>query len=277
MDRYNVPDRLLTPGLARRPASRFPAERLKGGYATQVSVPSVFEVVVPDSIWVTERPIWFSGVRLRSSTTVVRLSGNALWVHSPCPPTDEVCAALDALGEVRWIVVPNRFHHLQAPATAARYPKALVVGPTTAESRNPHVRLSTSAHDPAYIRATPELTSVQLRGVPFLDETVFFHPASGSLIAADLLMSACARDHFTWRIAARIFGRYGKVGTPPDVRMHTRSSTAVAESIAQMRTLPLERILVAHADPITDRPVEQLTEAWNFAIPSHLGQSRAAL
>jgi hypothetical protein len=242
-----------------------------------VAVPNVFEVVVPDSIWVTERPIWFGGVRLRSRTTVVRLSGDALWVHSPCPPTDDVCAALDVLGEVRWIVVPNRFHHLQTPATAARYPNALVVGPKSAVARNPQVSLATGADDPAYLRSTPELNSIPLRGVPFLDETVFFHPASGSLIAADLLLSACARDHWTWRIAARIFGRYGKVRTPPDVRMHTRASTAVAESIAQLRALPLQRILVAHADPITDRPGQQLAEAWDFAIASHLGQFRATL
>jgi hypothetical protein len=131
--------------------------------------------------------------------------------------------------------------------------------------------------DPAYIRSTPELTPIQLRGVPFLDETVFFHPASGSLIAADLLLSACANDHWTWRIAARIFGRYEKVRTPPDVRMHARASTAVAEAIAQMRALPLERILVAHADPITERPVQQLAEAWDFAVPSDLRQSSAKL
>jgi len=122
--------------------------------------------------------------------------------------------------------------------------------------------------DPAYLGATPELTPIQLRGVPFLDETVFFHPASGSLIAADLLISACARDHWSWRTAARLLGRYGKVRTPPDVRWNTRASAAAAESIAQLRALPLQRILVAHADPITDRPVEQLADAWSFALPS---------
>ncbi len=238
---------------------------------------SEFKVVVPGSVWFTERPIWFGGVRLRSRTTIVRLSGGALWVHSPCPPTDEVCAALDALGEVRWVVVPNRFHHLQAPATAARYPKALVVGPKSARCRNAHLSLAMGTDDPAYIRSTPELISIQLRGVPFLDETVFFHPASGSLIAADLLMSACEHDHWTWRAAARIWGRYGKVRTPPDVRMRARASTAVADSLAQMRALPLQRILVAHADPITDRPAEQLAEAWKFAIPSSMGPSDVPL
>jgi Domain of unknown function (DUF4336) len=225
----------------------------------------VFAVVVPNAIWIAERPVWFGGVRLRSKTTVVRFSDGALWVHSPCPPTDSVCAALDALGDVRWIVVPNRFHHLQTPATAARYPKARVVGPKSVQLRNPYVSLAMGADDPAYVRSTPELTPIQLRGVPFLEETVFFHAASGSLIAADLLISCCARDHWTWRMAARIWGRYGKVRTPPDVRMKTRASTAVAESIAQMRALPIQQILVAHADPITDRPVQRLAEAWEFA------------
>lgn len=238
-----------------------------------MGAPSVFEVVVPDSIWVSERPVWFSGVRMRSRTTVVRLSGGALWVHSPGPPTDEVCAALDALGEVRWIVVPNRFHHLQTPATAARYPKATVVGPKSVEARNRNVRVALGADDPAYTGATPELTSIHMGGVPFLDETVFFHRASGSLIAADLLISACARDHWTWRMAARIWGRYEKAKTPPDVRWSTRASTAAAESIEKMRALPLQRILVAHADPITDRPVQQLVEAWDFAIPPDLQKS----
>jgi hypothetical protein len=41
--------------------------------------------------------------------------------------------------------------------------------------------------------------------------------------------------------------------------------------MAQIRALPLQRILVAHADPITERPVQQLAEAWDFAIPSRLG------
>jgi hypothetical protein len=243
---------------------------LRAGYAGAVPVPSVFETVVPDSIWVTERPVWFGGVRLRSRTTVVRLPGDALWVHSPSTPTDDMCAALDALGEVRWIVVPNRYHHLQAPATAARYPKATVVGPKSAEARNPRVNLTVGLDDPEYLSATPDLAPISLNGVPFLDETVFFHAASGSLIAADLVMSACARDHWSWRIVGRVFGCYGKVRTPPDVRMHTRASEAVAEAIAKMRALPLQRILVAHADPITERPAEQLAEAWRFAIPSQL-------
>lgn len=229
--------------------------------------PGVFDEIVPGSIWASERPVWFGGVRLRARTTVVRLRDGGLWVHSPCPPTEAVCGALDALGEVRWIVVPNRFHHLEVPATAARYPAARVVGAASAGARNRRVRVAMAADDPACLRATPELRPIALRGVPFLDETVFFHEPSGSLIAADLLLSACARDHWSWRMAARLLGRWEKVRTPPDVRVATRASAAAAASIAELKALPLQRILVAHADPITERPAEQLAEAWAFVLP----------
>jgi len=239
--------------------------RISSSMSSLTTPSPVLDVVVPGAIWVTERPVWFGGVRLRSKTTVVRLANDALWVHSPCPPTDEICTALDALGEVRWIVVPNRFHHLQTPAMAARYPRARVVGPKSAETRNARLHLAAGLDDPSYLDATPELQAIPLCGVPFLDETVFFHPASGSLIAADLLISACARDHWSWRMAARLWARYEKLRTPPDVRMHARASAAVAESIAVMSALPLARILVAHADPITERPAQQLADAWAFA------------
>lgn len=226
---------------------------------------AIFEAVVPDAIWTSERPIWFGGVRIRSRTTVVRLAGGALWVHSPTTPSDDVCAALDRLGEVRWIVVPNRFHHLQAPATAARYPHAQVVGPKTV--RNPSVKVTVELGEAGLSRSIPELEPISLDGAPFLDETVFFHRQSGSLIAADLLMSACARDHWTWRLAARLFDRYEKIKPPPDVRMHTRPSEMLRASLDRMLALPIEQILVAHADPITDRPAQQLADAWRFATP----------
>ena len=58
---------------------------------------SELSVVVPNAIWVSERPVWFSGVRLRARSTVVRLEDGGLLVHSPPEPTEEFCAALRAL------------------------------------------------------------------------------------------------------------------------------------------------------------------------------------
>ena len=225
---------------------------------------SELSAVVPDAIWVSERPVWFGGVRLRARSTVLRLEDGGLLVHSAPEPTEAFCAALGALGELRWIVVPNCFHHLGARATAARFASAKVVGPPSATARNPQLQLHMGLGDDAFLGAVKELDAIPLDGCPFLDETVFFHRPTGSLIGADVVISACARDHWSWRWAARLTGCYDRVRTPPDVRAKTTPNDAAARSIDRMAALPMKRLLVAHADAIEDRPSEKLLDAWRF-------------
>src|SRR6185369_12213047 len=102
---------------------------------------SVLTAVVDGRIWTLDRPVWFGGVRLRARTTVVRLDDGSLLLHSPAPPTDALAGQLAALGRVRWLVVPNCFHHLGTPAAAARFPEAQVVGPASAANRNQALRI----------------------------------------------------------------------------------------------------------------------------------------
>jgi hypothetical protein len=219
----------------------------------------------PGGIWIGERMLWFSGVRLRSRMTIVRLADGRLWVHSASEPTPELCAELDRLGQVSWVVVPNRFHHIHAAAMKARYPDAQVIGPASVTARNKSVALDAAIDDERLLSLVPELSPVVLRGVPFLDETLFFHTRTRTLIGADLMMCGCPADHWTWRWTSRVLGQFLRYKAPPDVRWKTRGGPLVRQSLDEIARLPLERILVAHSDPIEDRPVEQLEEAWRFA------------
>jgi hypothetical protein len=221
--------------------------------------------LTPGGIWVAERKLWFSGVRLRSRMTVLRLADGRLWVHSASEPNRDLCAELDRLGQVSWIVVPNRFHHLQASAMKARYPGAQVIGPASAQSRNKALALDVAIDDARLPSLVPELSPVPLRGVPFLDETLFFHAKTHTLIGADLMMCGCAADHWTWRWVSRAMGQYERYKAPPDVRWQTRGGPVLRQSLEEIARLPLTRILVAHSDSVEDHPVEQLEEAWRFA------------
>ncbi len=219
------------------------------------------EPVVDGAIWATERPVWFHGVRLRARSTVVRLEDGSLLWHSPEPPTDGLAAELDALGPVRLLVAPNRFHDLGLAAAAARYPEATVVAPTTARARNATVPASV---DITADWAPRELEALAIDGVPFLDETALFHRPTGTLLAADLALSACRKDHWTWRVTGRVFGCYDRVAVPPDVRWSTRASDEAARSIERLLALPMTRLCVAHADPVEAHASERLAEAWRF-------------
>ncbi len=220
--------------------------------------------IVAGVVWACERPVWFSGVRLRARTSVVRLGDGRLLIHSPCPPSDELVKELGALGEVAWLVVPNCFHHLGTPAAAAAFPGAKVVGPKSAAAKNEALRLDFSIDDPAFVDAVNELEVLPLEGVPFLDETLLYHRPSKTLFAADAALRADANDHWTWRFAARVTGCYERLRVPPDVKGEIADSAKAARSLSALASLPVVRLVVAHGAIIEDDALDKLREAWRL-------------
>lgn len=225
---------------------------------------SALTAVVDDKIWTLDRPVWFSGVRMRARTTVVRLGDGSLLLHTPAPPTDALTEQLRALGPVRWLVVPNCWHHLGAPAAAAHFPDAKVVGPASALDRNKALKLHMDIHDAQFGEQVPEFEALPLHGVPFWDETVLFHRPTQTLLGADIVLCAGAKDHWTLRYAARITGFYERVRVPPDARKKIPDKAAAARSIRSMLERPAQRLIVGHAEVIGEGWRDDLAQAWRL-------------
>jgi hypothetical protein len=220
------------------------------------------KVVVADRIWTFERPVWFSGVRQRVNTTVVRLDDGGLLLHSPAPVPDAIAAQLQKLGPVRWLVVPNCFHHLGTPAAAAQFTEARVVGPDSATKRNKELKLHADIAELS--GQVPELETLPLEGVPFLDETVLFHRPTRTLLGADIVLCPNAKDHWSMRFAARLLGFYEQVRVPYDVKKKIPDKAAAARSLRAMLERPADRLIAGHTDVITDNCRELLAQAWRL-------------
>jgi hypothetical protein len=225
---------------------------------------SALNPVVADRIWSLERPVWFGGVRLRARTTIVRLEDGGLLLHTPPPPTDALAEALRPLGPVRWLVVPNCWHHLAAPAAAARFREARLVGPASALRRNQSLKFDVDLHDGQFGELVPELETLPLVGVPFWDETVLYHRPTQTLLGADIVCSAGADDHFTWRFGARVTGCYERVRVPPDARKKLEDKPATARSLRAMLERPAQRLIIGHGDIIEDGWQDRLAQAWRL-------------
>lgn len=231
---------------------------------SRVTTMSTLSAVVPDKIWILDRPVWFAGVRLRARSTVVRLEDGSLLLHTPPPPSAAFADELRALGPVRWLLVPNCFHHLGTPAAAAYFPEAQVVGPASALKRNKALSVHMDIHAPSFGEQLPEFEALPLAGVPFLDETVLYHRPTHTLLGADIVLRAGAEDHWTFRWGARVTGCYERVRVPPDVRKKIPDKTAAARSIHAMLERPAQRLIVGHADVIEKDCRDRLAEAWRL-------------
>jgi hypothetical protein len=226
--------------------------------------PQLLSDVVEGRIWATERPVWFGGVRLRARTSVVRLDDGRLLVHSPAPPSEELLKQMAGLGQVSWLVVPNCFHHLGTPAAAAAFPEAKVLAPRSAAVRNPKLRIDVDIREPTFSQAVPEFALFRLEGVPFLDETLFYHRPTETLFGADVVLRADDDDHWSWRLAARITGCWKRVRVPPDVKNKVADKQAASRSLQALHGLAIKRLIVAHGEIPSDAPLAQLVEAWRL-------------
>jgi hypothetical protein len=66
---------------------------------------------------------------------ITRMGDGSLAVHSAVCCNAETMTAIDALGPVRWIIVPSGYHRMDAPAWKARFPEAKVVAMPASQRR----------------------------------------------------------------------------------------------------------------------------------------------
>ena len=87
-----------------------------------------------DNLWLVEAPV--PGLlAYRRQMVVVRDAQRRLLLHSVIALDDPGMAQLEALGTPTWLVVPNGYHRLDAPAYKDRYPSISVVAPRGAVAR----------------------------------------------------------------------------------------------------------------------------------------------
>ncbi len=99
------------------------------------------------NLWIVERPQRFYGLEVGTRMTVIRLADGSVLLHSPVELDAEVRWELDAIGRVRYVVAPNRVHHLYAGDVA------FSPGTSTASS-SPTARSSSTAGARRYDAAT---------------------------------------------------------------------------------------------------------------------------
>ena len=206
----------------------------------------------PGRIWFAQQPLRFGPLTIQTRMTVVRLDDGGLWVHSPIAPTSETTAALDALGPVRHVVAPNRSHHLYFSPFLAAFPDAAGYIAPGLEAKRPDLA-SLPRLVPGEARPwTPELSSWFIEGLPVINETVWFHPATGTLVLTDLLFCFGEHHRGLGRLVARLLGVHGRLAMSRTMKLMVRDRDAFRRSIAPLLELDVRRIVLAH-DQVVER------------------------
>lgn len=208
---------------------------------------------VAAGIWIGEGPIVsFHGFAYPTRMVVVRLADGGLWVWSPIALSDPVRGALDALGPVAHLVSPNKLHHLALADWHAAYPAAALWGPRSCLVRHRHIAFTGALDDgpPAAWQAAFE--QERFAGSWAMDEMVFFHTASRTVILADLIEALddgfLHRHWAGWQLPIAGWGgiRAEDPHAPIDWRMTFWRRGEARAARARMLGWGSERVIMAH-------------------------------
>jgi hypothetical protein len=199
-----------------------------------------------------------------SRMTALRLADGSVLLHSPVPLDVAVKDAIDAIGPVRFIVAPNLYHHLFVGDAARAWPDAAIVAPAALRKKRKDLAIAVDLESPP--AAWQGIVDVFPIAGSMLGETVLLHRPTGTLVSADLVENFSSMDHAITRAYLKLGGLYGTPGWHRMMRFVYRNKKAARASLEAMLDQPFERVVVAHGEPLVNRPKETLQQALAFLL-----------
>ncbi len=184
-----------------------------------------------------------AGFHLPIRMTVIRLADGGLWLHSPIAIDETTAAAIDALGPVRHIVAPSLLHHLFAGAACERWPAATLHAPASLAVKRPELKIGQPLAEDARWSA---LTIIAVAGAPKIDEHVFVHHPSGTLIVTDLLFNVHEVPGLMSPLILRMVGAWKRLAQSRIWRSTVKDRAAASASARRLMALDFSRLVPAH-------------------------------
>lgn len=203
---------------------------------------------IAKDLWIIDHPLQVGGLQLGTRTTVARLAAGGIWMHSPGPLSPELVDEVTALGPVLALVAPNAMHHFYLAQNVRTFPQAtLYVSPALpAKLKEPFMYETLSDEPPALWR--DEFAQHVTRGIPKLQEVIFLHRASRTLILTDLAFHIRHSASWFTRLFMRLNGVYGHFGPSRIFRLLVKDRAALRSSLNLMENWDFDRVIVSHGE-----------------------------
>lgn len=201
------------------------------------------------SLYVAQGPtVSFAGFPYPTRMAVARLSDGSVWVWSPIALTPELADAVQSIGAVRYIVSPNKLHHLFLQAWAEHWPDAQLYAPPGLARKKKALHFNAELGDEPPLAWKQDIDQAVFSGSFAMNEVVFFHRASRTAIIGDLIQRFPEASVSGWKgLVMKLGGLVGEHGgTPPDWRSSFLRHGPARAALKKVLEWNPERLLIAH-------------------------------
>ncbi len=224
---------------------------------------------IGEEIWIYEgSTVRFYGFPFPTRMTVIRLRNSDLWIHSPVKINKDLKDGLYDIGEVKYLVSPNKLHHLFLPEWIKEYPKAATYAAPGLARKRKDIQFDVELSEVAEDEWAEDISQTIFTGSPALDEVVFFHKRSSTLILTDLIENLDQNTLNIWQKGlakfAGIISPHGK--TPIDWRITFLfgGKSKARDSLATMLEWNPDNIILSHGECIFGNGGEYLKSSFRW-------------
>lgn len=231
---------------------------------------------IAQDIWLVDGPIVdmsylkvFS-IPFPTRMTVIRLSDGRLVLHSPTLLTEELKAEVDALGEVAFLLSPNRIHYVYINAWKDAYPNAEVWAAPGVREKVSSIHVDKVFDEDGAPDWGEALSHISIPG-SYMTEVEFLHHPSHTLILTDLIenFEPDKTDSKLMRIAMGCGGVLDPNGSmPKDLRQTFRGKyrQSLREAVETMIAWKPRRVILAHGRWYDKDAVQELLRAFDWLL-----------
>ncbi len=229
---------------------------------------------VDRDVWVAEQPMRYFGLSVGARMTVIRLQNQEVVVISPVRMTDELATQLDRLGTVAYIIAPNLYHYFFAAEFKAHYPTATFWAAPGLKEKRPELPIDLVVEPTAVNSNESELWSclefvlfegfrtLGAGGMEELNECIFFHRATGTLIVTDTAFHFDENFPLLTRLTIKMGGSYRKLSPSILEKIATRDREKVRRSVERVLRWDFERVIMAHGSIIEANGKEKFRQGY---------------
>jgi hypothetical protein len=219
------------------------------------------------SLYVVDGPtVSFLGFPYPTRMVIVRLTDGSAWVWSPVALTPDLERTVNAIGPLRYIVSPNKIHHLWLKEWAERWPDARLYAPPGLAKKRWDLIFAAELRDEPDSAWAADIDQTVFRGSIAMVEVAFFHRTSCTAIFGDLVQR---HDPAQMRglkgIVMRLDGLVGQRGsTPREWRATFVRRRLARRALARVLAWKPERLVVAHGACAQRNATEILAQALSW-------------
>jgi hypothetical protein len=211
------------------------------------------------NLWLMRFQHKLFGTAIGRTVTLIRLDSSEVVLHSTAPFTAQDVSAIRQLGWPVALVEATMFHDTFIRSARASFPDVPLFVPEGLRQKLEFRAESLSTPPETW---APGLQVLRLEGMPNVQEHVFFHMPSRTLIVADLVFNfgphAGAWTRFFFR---RIAGVKRFPGMSRLFRFMIRDREAFKNSVREMMQWDFHRVIVGHGDVIESQGKSKLRNA----------------